>query len=111
MSARGSGTPSDPVRDVTQFWSGNGKLLAESDPERTEETFEILLDGAGQHARLRAEAIEVIEAVEAAYGSPIYMLGRAAALADPTRDQDLAVIAAVKALAEEARPIDGQDGS
>lgn len=32
-AARGSGkTPEQPVRTVTQYWSLDGKLLAENDP-------------------------------------------------------------------------------
>lgn len=30
--ARGKGVPADPVREVVQFWSRNGELLAENDP-------------------------------------------------------------------------------
>jgi hypothetical protein len=29
---RGDGTPSDPIRVITQYWSLDGKLLAEVDP-------------------------------------------------------------------------------
>lgn len=31
--ARGKGTEEDPVRTVRQYWSADGKLLAEDDPE------------------------------------------------------------------------------
>ena len=36
VAARGEGTQNDPVREVTQFWSRKGELLAENDP-RVEE--------------------------------------------------------------------------
>ena len=32
LERRGKGTPEDPVRRVRQFWSLEGKLLAEVDP-------------------------------------------------------------------------------
>lgn len=32
-SLRGKGTPDDPCRIVRQYWSFNGKLLAENDPD------------------------------------------------------------------------------
>lgn len=31
-ATRGSGNPEDPFREVTEFWSLDGKKLAESDP-------------------------------------------------------------------------------
>lgn len=33
MATRGAGVPGNPVRLVTQFWSRDGQLLAERDPE------------------------------------------------------------------------------
>ena len=30
---RGEGTPKSPIRRVEQFWSFDGKLLAENDPQ------------------------------------------------------------------------------
>ena len=35
-SARGAGTPAQPARIVTEYWSLNGKKLAEFDPIREE---------------------------------------------------------------------------
>jgi hypothetical protein len=32
VAERGEGTQNDPVREVTQFWSRKGELLAENDP-------------------------------------------------------------------------------
>ena len=32
MATRGSGTPEDPVRTVTEYWSMAGEKLAENDP-------------------------------------------------------------------------------
>ena len=34
QAPRGAGTTEDPVRTVRQFWSTDGKLLAEDDPEK-----------------------------------------------------------------------------
>jgi hypothetical protein len=36
VAARGYGTEADPIRLVTQYWSEDGELLAESDPCRKE---------------------------------------------------------------------------
>lgn len=33
---RGEGTEEDPCREVTQYWSVSGELLAENDPEKKE---------------------------------------------------------------------------
>lgn len=33
LCARGAGTDESPVRTVVQYWSMEGKLLAENDPE------------------------------------------------------------------------------
>jgi hypothetical protein len=33
-TTRGTGTQLDPVRTVTQYWSTDGELLAERDPEQ-----------------------------------------------------------------------------
>lgn len=32
LELRGKGTPEEPYRRVTQYWSLDGKLLCESDP-------------------------------------------------------------------------------
>ena len=32
VAERGEGIPADPVRQVVQFWSRSGELLAENDP-------------------------------------------------------------------------------
>lgn len=36
MAIRGQGTSDDPQRVVTQYWTLDGKLLAESDPVQHE---------------------------------------------------------------------------
>jgi len=33
VAARGHGNANDPIREVTQYWSPDGKLLAEYDSE------------------------------------------------------------------------------
>lgn len=38
VALRGEGVASDPLREVTQYWSLDGELLAESDPHPTEES-------------------------------------------------------------------------
>lgn len=37
ISLKGSGTDTDPVRAVKQFWSFDGELIAENDPFISEE--------------------------------------------------------------------------
>lgn len=32
VAARGRGVAGDPIREVTQYWSDDGELLAEHDP-------------------------------------------------------------------------------
>lgn len=41
---RGDGTPGDPVRIVFQYWSEDGKLLAESDSVENSNINEQLVD-------------------------------------------------------------------
>ncbi len=36
LMVRGAGTDADPKRRVTQYWSRDGELLAESDPCATD---------------------------------------------------------------------------
>lgn len=36
LEVRGKGIASDPLRRVVQYWSLNGLLLAEADPERSD---------------------------------------------------------------------------
>lgn len=38
VALRGEGVESDPAREVTQYWSLDGELLAESDPFPTEDS-------------------------------------------------------------------------
>jgi len=40
LDLRGRGTTEDPIRRVVQYWSVDGKLLAENDQHQTKTYFE-----------------------------------------------------------------------
>lgn len=61
LTVRGKGTQEDPMRRITQYWSCEGELLAEQDPDPPEPKWRALLKeldnngglGMDTHARIR----------------------------------------------------------
>lgn len=70
VALRGDGA-ADPIREVTQFWTNEGRLLAEHDSMRTTEQWDIVMERGLWGSQIHAAIESVIQNAEAICGDDL----------------------------------------